>query len=187
MPTRKSIKNVSLALSSCLLLMAGGQTLAQESPEDLEKVIMDRLSDVREEQEKNSLVPKIEKPPSLCVGDAMKKTENFFNTLIPDVCDMIDADPDVEGSRYRYENPDGGCDIGLRMPGLPDIGFSYDGFDACALVKAVTSDMVDMANRKMREEFNSAMDSVKDATGLKDFNLDVSANDVVTGDEDFRD
>jgi len=158
-----------------------GNASATEGMDDA--MILERLGKMREEAEKNSVVEKVKKPKSICVGEAVQNVQNFFNEMIPDVCSKIDTDPDVEGSKYKYENPDGGCDIGLRMPGLPDFGFSAEGFDFCALAKAVTSDMVDEANSKMREELNTALDSVKDATGLDDFNLELNANDIATGEQ----
>lgn len=184
MKNKSKTMMVGVAFALVSLISAPSIIAADERDQRLQKEKFDKWE---AEQQKNSRLAAIEKPPSLCLGEAMQKTQNFFNTLIPDVCDMIDAEPDVQGSRYRYENPDGGCDIGLRMPGLPDFGFSAEGFDMCALVSTVLSDQIDAVNRGMREGVNGALDTIKEKTGLKDFNLDINANDIVTGDEDFRD
>lgn len=129
------------------------------------------------------------KPGSICASDVKKRAQNFVNNLIPNVCGNINTNPDPSNSKYMYENPDGGCDIGLEMPGLPSFGGSISGINSCQIVKAVTGDMVDKVNDTVNGAWNGALDAaknkIKSETGLDADNLNFDmgqiAEDAVTG------
>lgn len=139
-------------------------------------------------------VPEKKKPKSICYSEVKDKVNNFLNNLIPNTCANINTNPDPSSSKFAYENPDGGCDIGLDMPGLPSFGGSITGFDACQIVKAVTGDMVDKVNDTVNDAWDGAINAAKgkimEQTGLDvdnlNFNMNNIAIDAINGDDATR-
>lgn len=74
-------------------------------------------------------------------------------------------------SNYTNPNSSGGCDLGLEMPGLPKFGFKFDPkINACQILKKVTGDMVEAANKKMQATVDENL-----GTGA---NIDINAQDM---------
>lgn len=173
-------KTLSVALGLSFFLAIPIQSLAQETTE--------------ENGGGEVTVPDKKKPKSICYSEAKKNVLNFVNNLIPDVCANINTDPDLENSKYMYQNPDGGCDIGLELPGLPSFGGGLSGVSSCQIVKAVTGDMVDKVNEGVNGAWDGALDTVKgkisEKTGLDvdnlNFDMGAIAEDAIKG-ESFDD
>ncbi len=107
-----------------------------------------------------------------CAGDFKKKVDNYFVVAIPGVCNQLDITNKGEESPYMWVNPDASCDLGLSMPGLPNIGFGLDGFDSCKILKAVTGDMVKQVNSEMKDAVSEAIQEITD--GKTEFSLDLT-------------
>lgn len=110
------------------------------------------------------------------IREAQKK---IFGDL-GSVCSGITTQ-NPENSPFIYVNPDGGCDLGLQLPGLPTFGGSLgSGLDMCALAKTVTGGMVSQANSAMQGSMNTAIGSINQAaqqsigTGVVNGNVNVS-------------
>lgn len=74
-------------------------------------------------------------------------------------------------SAYTNPNSSGGCDLGLEMPGLPKFGFKFDPkINACQILKKVTGEMVEAANKKMQATVDETL-----GTGM---DVDISAQDM---------
>lgn len=85
------------------------------------------------------------------------------------VCSQMDTSVSVEGSPYLYKNPDAGCDLGLSLPGLPNLGsVGLDGIDSCRILKSITGDFVKEVNRDLQD----AIEVVSPAS--KDQNIDLN-------------
>ncbi|MBI6882971.1 hypothetical protein [Pseudomonas putida] len=91
------------------------------------------------------------------------------------VCGNITSTADISKNPYTYTSPNGGCDLGLSLPGLPNFG-NGGGFSACAAVKAITGPMVATVNQGMQQATNDAVNAVgKEA-------IDTAMNAVNSGD-----
>ena len=84
-------------------------------------------------------------------------------------------------SPFIYVNPDGGCDLGLQLPGLPSFGAGLgNGLDMCALAKTVTGGMVNQANSAMQGAMNTTIGTINQTTqstigtGVVNGHVDVS-------------
>jgi hypothetical protein len=112
-----------------------------------------------------------------CTGEFKRKIDDYFVVAIPGVCSQLDTENKYEDSPYMWINPDASCDLGLSMPGLPNIGFGLDGFDSCKILKAVTGDMVEKVNQEMRGAVDEALQEITD--GKTQFDLDLT--DIAIG------
>lgn len=91
------------------------------------------------------------------------------------VCGNVTSTADITKNPYTYTSPNGGCDLGLSLPGLPNFG-NGGGFSACAAVKAITGSMVAQVNQGMQQATDAAVNAVgKDA-------IDSAMNVVNSGD-----
>jgi hypothetical protein len=103
---------------------------------------------------------------------------NFVN--LGTVCADVDMGP-KSNSPFVYVNPDGGCDLGLELPGLPSFGGSLGSFDMCGLAKTITGGMVNTANGVMRDSMNTAIGGINQTaqqtigTGVVNTNVDIGA------------
>ena len=62
---------------------------------------------------------------------------------------------------FTHINPDGGCDLGLSLPGLPSFGMSMGGeFDWCGLAKAVTGSTVNKVNQTMQQKVDGTVSEI---------------------------
>lgn len=90
------------------------------------------------------------------------------------VCGNVTTTADITKNPYTYTSPNGGCDLGLSLPGLPNFG-NGGGFSACAAVKAITGPMVAQVNQGMQTATNEAVNAVgKDA-------IDTAMNATTSG------
>lgn len=90
------------------------------------------------------------------------------------VCGNVTSTADISNNPYVYTSPNGGCDLGLSLPGLPNFG-NGGGFSACAVVKAITGPMVAQVNQGMQTATNAAVNAVgKEA-------IDTAMNAVSSG------
>lgn len=166
------------------LLIASGNTHAQSADQEY---ISQNSGNSPEAGESGPAIPPIKSPGSLCYSEKTKQIEDFFKFNANAICkDKVDTNPDLENSRFFYQSPEANdCDLGLDFPGMPSFGFSADGLNACSLVKSVTGDLVDLANAEMQKGVDEALNYAKDKTGLNSFDINLDANDIVTGEEDY--
>ena len=113
------------------------------------------------------------------IREAQKK---IFGDL-GSVCADINTQ-NQENSPYIYVNPDGGCDLGLQLPGLPTFGGGLgSGLDMCALAKTVTGGMVSQANTAMQGSMNTAIGAINQTTqqtiGTGVVNGNVNISDIL--------
>lgn len=113
------------------------------------------------------------------IREAQKK---IFGDL-GSVCAGINTQ-NPENSPYIYVNPDGGCDLGLQLPGLPTLGASFgEGLDMCKLARTVVGGMVSDANSAMQESMNTAIGTINQATqqtiGTGVVNGNVNISDIL--------
>lgn len=98
------------------------------------------------------------------------KVSDVIDKLASNICDSIDTkvltEEQAASTPYGYTSPDSGCDIGLSMPGLPGFGLDISGIDSCAILKAVTGDMVDKANDTMQGSLDTALEKIKGDTSI---------------------
>lgn len=182
----KNIKYKTLALT--LSLFVSLPAFAEVTQADLD-ALQKKREEVFGDKVKSDDIPEKKKPASICYSETKKKAENFLNNLIPNVCGNINTTTDPSNSKFAYENPDGGCDIGLEMPGLPSFGGSFSGISSCQIVKAVTGDMVDKVNDTVNGAWdgaiNMAKDKIREKTGLDADNLNFDmgqiAEDAISG------
>jgi hypothetical protein len=106
--------------------------------------------------------------------------QNFGNA--GNVCADLDMGP-KSNSPFVYVNPDGGCDLGLQLPGLPSFGGSLGSFDMCGLAKTITGGMVNQANGVMRDSMNTAIGGINQTAqqtiGTGVVNTNVNVSDVI--------
>jgi hypothetical protein len=104
------------------------------------------------------------------------KANAVFGNLIQDSCIGINTDASLTNNPFVYVNSDGGCDIGLQMPGLPDFGsITGGGINACSIVKAVTGSMVDTVNSSIRGAMNDTVN------GINNKSQEIGGIDVING------
>lgn len=103
-----------------------------------------------------------------------------------DLCKVMDFTDDVSDSKYFYKNPNTeGCDLGFKMPGLPDFGFSIDAigkFDLCSALQHVTEDVVADINSYTQGAVDEAVNSATGGLGTQ-IHIDPNAaiNSTLTG------
>lgn len=97
-------------------------------------------------------------------NDALRQAQRNIFKNVGNVCADINTSPQ-DNSPFVYVNPDGGCDLGLQLPGLPTFGMSLgNGLDMCALAKTVTGGMVNQANSAMQGAMNTAIGTINQTT-----------------------
>lgn len=79
---------------------------------------------------------------------------------IQDHCSDLDMGITLEGNPFVYSNPDGACDLGLTMPGLPT--FARSGTTSCGILQSITSQLVGEINESFRDSVNESLDSLPD-------------------------
>lgn len=176
-------------ISSPLASNADGMRQINERNKEINRKALDGTLGNPGKESGGIFVKAKKKPGSICESDVKKNAQNFLNNLIPDVCGNINTNPDPSNSKYMYKNPDGGCDIGLELPGLPSFGGSFSGISSCQIVKAVTGDMVDRVNDTVNGAWdgavNMAKDKIRQKTGLDADNLNFDmgqiAEDAIDG------
>lgn len=78
------------------------------------------------------------------------------------ICQNSDNRVTLDNSPYVYENPDQGCDLGLSLPGLPNLGsVGLDGIDSCRILKSITGDFVKEVNRGLQDQVDEATAGVE--------------------------
>lgn len=88
------------------------------------------------------------------------KANKVFGNLIQKSCVGISNTATLDNNPFVYTNPDGGCDLGLSLPGLPSFGGLGGSLDSCAIVKMVTSSTVNKANATIRDAMNKSVDTI---------------------------
>lgn len=97
-----------------------------------------------------------------CRNAINNASQKIFGSALKTACVGVDTGL-KENSPFIYVNPDGGCDMGLQLPGLPDFGASFGkGFDMCAMAKTVLGPMVGQVNNRLQEEMNQAVGEIND-------------------------
>ena len=91
------------------------------------------------------------------------KANKVFGNLIGNSCVGITNTPSLDNNPFIYTNPDGGCDIGLDLPGLPSFGGSLGSIDSCQVIKMVTSKAVNAANTEIRNAMNTSVNTINQA------------------------
>jgi hypothetical protein len=92
------------------------------------------------------------------------KANAVFGSLISDACAGVNTEASLDNNPFVYTNKDGGCPSGLQLPGLPDFGSITGGINACAIMKAVTSDMVSKVNSTIRTTMNDTVSGINAAS-----------------------
>lgn len=115
---------------------------------------------------------------SVCYSDFSKEVKKAQKLKIANVCSQVDLENRPEESDKYYKNPDQECDLGLSMPGLPNIGFGLDGFDSCEMLKAVTGPMVKEANKEMKLIVKDAVDAVGGETEIEIDLTDIAVDSI---------
>lgn len=64
---------------------------------------------------------------------------------------------------YVYQNPDAGCDLGFKLPGLSGSGMGLNG-DSCGILKSVTGDMVSKVNQASQGAVDSVLNKIPGGT-----------------------
>lgn len=120
-----------------------------------------------------------------CKNTIEKQQQKIFKRA-QDACAKHDK-AQKENNPFIYVNPDGGCDLGLELPGLPSFGAGLgDGLDLCALAKTITGPMVKDVNKVVKDAKDRVVDDINAAakekidTGVLDTDIDLSdmANDA---------
>lgn len=115
--------------------------------------------------------------------NAIREAQRQIFGNLGNVC--ADAQLAAQGnSPFIYVNPDGGCDLGLQLPGLPSFGAGLgNGLDMCALAKTVTGGMVNQANSAMQGAMNTTIGTINQTTqstiGTGVVNSNVNISDVI--------
>lgn len=73
-------------------------------------------------------------------------------------CAGLTKTPNMTKNPYVYVSPNGTCDLGLSLPGLPSFG-TGGGLTACSVARAITGPMVSEANTAMQAGANAAIDA----------------------------
>jgi hypothetical protein len=126
----------------------------------------------------NAADAKVAPRKSVCYSDFSEKVKKAQTIKIANVCSQVDLENRPEESDKYYKNKDQECDLGLSMPGLPNIGFGLDGFDSCAILKAVTGPMVKAANKEMKLIVQDAVDAVGGDTDIEIDLTDIAVDDI---------
>lgn len=106
---------------------------------------------------------------------ATKAKEAAVYGKAKNVCGNVTSTADITKNPYTYTSPNGGCDLGLSLPGLPNFG-NGGGFSACAAVTAITGSMVQKVNQGMQQTTDTAVNSVGKTA------IDAAMNGVNSGD-----
>lgn len=110
---------------------------------------------------------------SVCSSKHAKQVAARMKQIKSNVCSQVDTRVTLDNSPYVYKNPDAGCDLGLSMPGLPNIGFGLEGIDSCKILKAVTGDLVKSVNKGLRDSVDSAVKGVTGGKSDLDYDVDL--------------
>jgi hypothetical protein len=84
-------------------------------------------------------------------------------------------------SELVYQNPDAGCDLGLRLPGLSGSGSGISG-DSCGILKAITGETVQTINNETQAAVDSAMANVPGGTSTLGTAQNVLNGEITTED-----
>ena len=111
------------------------------------------------------------------------KANQVFGNLMGNSCVGITNAPSLDNNPFIYNNPDGGCDLGLSLPGLPSFGGSLGSLDSCSIVKMVTSDTVSKVNSTIRDAMNTSVNTInqtaQDTIGTNVTGGNVSVTDLM--------
>ncbi|AXH59458.1 hypothetical protein [Pseudomonas amygdali] len=111
------------------------------------------------------------------------KANQVFGNLMGNSCVGITNTPSLDNNPFIYTNPDGGCDLGLSLPGLPSFGGSLGSLDSCSIVKMVTSDTVSKVNSTIRDAMNTSVNTInqtaQDTIGTNVTGGSVNVTDLV--------
>lgn len=92
------------------------------------------------------------------------KANQVFGNLISNNCVGITNSPSLDNNPFIYTNPDGGCDLGLSLPGLPSFGGSIGSIDSCSIVKMITGSTVQKVNSTIRDAMNESVTAINQAS-----------------------
>ena len=93
-------------------------------------------------------------------NDFIKERQRAIFGNLGSTCASINTSNNGE-TPFTHINPDGGCDPGLQLPGLPSFGMTMGGeFDWCGLAKAVTGSTVNKVNQAMQQKVDGAVGAI---------------------------
>lgn len=92
------------------------------------------------------------------------KAAQVYGNLVQDRCLNLNKEASLTNNPFVYTNPDAGCDLGLKLPGLPGFGITGGGISACEVAKFVTGSTVNAVNQKMQEAANAAVSAVDEVS-----------------------
>ncbi len=119
-------------------------------------------------------------PERASVCDNAEKTKEKVEKHLDrqrDSCEItVDTSDKSEYSEYWSNDPDANCDLGLKFPSIPGLNIDLS-LDACAILQAVTEDLV----KEINDTTQGVVDDVaEDVMGDKDgLDLDLDAGDYV--------
>lgn len=90
-----------------------------------------------------------------CAATKAKEAAIYGNTTATN-CANLTTTPNMAKNPYVYTSPNGGCDLGLSLPGLPSFG-TGGGLGACEIARAITGPMVAQANQTMQQAASEAV------------------------------
>jgi hypothetical protein len=96
-----------------------------------------------------------------CAATKAKEAAVYGSTA--DRCANLTKVADITKNPYVYISPNGGCDLGLSLPGLPNYG-NGGSLTACEVARAITGPMVAEANGAMRAGADAALNAAPEAT-----------------------
>lgn len=109
------------------------------------------------------------------------KVNQVFGNLVSNSCVGITSTPSLDNNPFIYTNPDGGCDLGLSLPGLPSFGGSLGSLDSCSIAKMVTSSTVSKVNSTIRDAMNTSVNTINQ-TAQDTIGTSVTGGSVNVGD-----
>lgn len=86
--------------------------------------------------------------------------EKNYNLVKERVCQRLDLTVNITDSPLIYTDPDASCDLGFKMPGLPDFNIGLNGLDSCKILKSITSDTVDAFNSGLQDAVDEGLSAV---------------------------
>lgn len=112
---------------------------------------------------------------ALAEVDMSSQVNQNYENIKNQVCSQLDLTVNIQTSPFLYTDPEASCDLGFKMPGLPDFNLGFEGLDSCKLLQSVTGELVNQVNQSMRDAVNGALEQV----GLEDGDLEIDFGDLV--------
>src|SRR5690606_18163016 len=117
---------------------------------------------------------------NMCSNKIKQAQQSIFKKT-DHACNAYDTTP-KNNSPFVYKNPDGGCDLGLELPGLPTFGVGIGGLDLCKMAKTVTGGMVREVNKAMKDTLDESVKAINEKANEK-LGTNVIGEDINIGDK----